>query len=135
MPLLRPFIWLFIRLLYRFRVYGREHVPASGGCLIVCNRVSLLDRLVLRAACPRSLTIAPDRDGNVEAIAAAFDRGDAVLIFPEGHLTRSGHMLPFGPQLAAELRTSTGRADLPFYLSAAVLAATVALSRVVRRPG
>ena len=40
----------------------------------------------------------------------------------------------FGPQLAAELRTSTGRADLPFFLSAAVLAATVALSRVVRRP-
>ncbi len=41
----------------------------------------------------------------------------------------------FGPQLAAELKTATGRADLPFYLSAAVLAVTVALSRVVRRPG
>ena len=40
----------------------------------------------------------------------------------------------FGPQLAAELRTATGRADLPFYLSAAVLAAAVAVGRFVRRP-
>ena len=40
----------------------------------------------------------------------------------------------FGPQLAAELRTVTGRADLPFYLSAAVLAAAVAIGRFVRRP-
>ena len=40
----------------------------------------------------------------------------------------------FGPQLAAELRTATGRADLPFYLSAAVLAAAVVVGRFVRRP-
>ena len=40
----------------------------------------------------------------------------------------------FGPQLAAELRTATGRGDLPFYLSAAVLAAAVGLARVVRKP-
>ena len=40
----------------------------------------------------------------------------------------------FGPQLAAELRTATGRADLPFYLSAAVLAAAVGVGRVVRKP-
>jgi len=40
----------------------------------------------------------------------------------------------FGPQLAAELRTATGRADLPFYLSAAVLLAAVAAGRSLRRP-
>ena len=41
----------------------------------------------------------------------------------------------FGPQLAAELRDATGRADGPFYVSAAVLLAAVAGSRAVRPPG
>src|SRR5438046_1822574 len=54
--LLRPLWWVLVRVLYRFSVYGREHIPATGGCLIVCNHVSLIDRLVLRAACPRTVT-------------------------------------------------------------------------------
>jgi acyl-[acyl-carrier-protein]-phospholipid O-acyltransferase/long-chain-fatty-acid--[acyl-carrier-protein] ligase len=90
---------LLARLLYRFRAFGRENVPASGGVLIVCNRVSKLDRLVLRAACPRSLIIAPDRGWNSEELAAVLQRGEAVLVFPEGMLTRSGHILAFGPEL------------------------------------
>ena len=40
----------------------------------------------------------------------------------------------FGPQLAAELKAATGRGDLAFYVSAAVLVAAVAVARVVRRP-
>jgi len=94
---------LLVRLLYRFRVYGREHVPASGGCLIACNRVSRLDRRVLRAACPRPLIIAPDREWNVDDLTAALNRGEAVLLFPEGMLTRSGHLLAFGPEVEAIL--------------------------------
>src|SRR4051812_42285804 len=105
--MLRPLVWLLIRLIYRFRVY--EQLPSSGGCLIICNRVSRLDRLVLRAACPRSLRLLPDRDINVEEAAAALDRGEAVLIFPEGHVTLSGHMLPFGPDLEAILRTAKSK--------------------------
>jgi acyl-[acyl-carrier-protein]-phospholipid O-acyltransferase / long-chain-fatty-acid--[acyl-carrier-protein] ligase len=104
MPLLRPVIWLLVRALYCFRVYGRECIPGAGGCLIVCNRVSLVDRIVLRAACPRPLTIAPDRGIDPGQVAAAVERGEAVLVFPEGHLTRSGHLLPFGPELDDVLR-------------------------------
>src|SRR5688572_26426581 len=54
--LLRPLWWLAARLLYRFRVYDQQHVPASGGCLVVCNHVSYVDWLVLWAACPRTPT-------------------------------------------------------------------------------
>ena len=107
--MLRPLLALLVRLLYRFRVYGCEHVPASGGVLIVCNRVSSLDRLVLRAAGPRSLTIAPDQGIDVEAIVAALHRGEAVLMFPEGMITRSGHILAFGPEVDAIL----AKADVP----------------------
>jgi MFS transporter, OFA family, oxalate/formate antiporter len=40
----------------------------------------------------------------------------------------------FIPQLAAELKVATGRSDLPFYLSAAILLAAVILARFVRKP-
>ena len=56
MSLLRPFVWLLARLMYRLRVYGREKVPASGGCLLVCNHVTYLDWLILWAASPRTPT-------------------------------------------------------------------------------
>ncbi|HJZ59008.1 MAG TPA: AMP-binding protein [Gemmataceae bacterium] len=92
--LLRPVWWVLARLMYRFHVSGREHVPTSGGCLIVCNHVSSIDWLVLRAACPRRLTIAKEDDP--QAVADALDAGRAVLVFPECRLTRSGQMLPFG---------------------------------------
>ena len=52
--LLRPFLWVFVHLLYRFSVYHRDHIPKAGGVLIVCNHVSLIDWLVLWLACPRS---------------------------------------------------------------------------------
>jgi acyl-[acyl-carrier-protein]-phospholipid O-acyltransferase/long-chain-fatty-acid--[acyl-carrier-protein] ligase len=104
--MLRLLSLLIVRLVYRFRVYGREHVPAAGGCLILCNRVSLMDRLVLSAASPRGLTIAADQP-DVAAVAAALDRGECVLLFPEGMLTRSGHLLAFRPDVEAILAKTT----------------------------
>jgi len=94
--------------LYRFHVYGR--VPAAGGCLIVCNRVGLIDAWLLRAACPRRLIVF-GHDADAGKIADALGRGDAVLLFPEGTLTRGGHLLPFGPELDAILARTT--ADVP----------------------
>src|SRR4051812_48323588 len=53
--LLRPFLWLFAHICYRFRVYHRDRVPATGGVLIVSNHVSRLDWLVYWVACPREV--------------------------------------------------------------------------------
>ena len=146
MPLLRPLVWLLARLLYRFRVHGREKIPAGGGCLMVCNHVSYVDWLVLWAAAPRTPTFVlwatlyrhpllafalwwvrkrtvriEDRPGRPRAvaeslrkIAAALDRGELVLMFPEGRLTRSGHMLPFGRGVEMVLtQTKTAVAVIP----------------------
>src|SRR5262245_41358934 len=51
--LLYPFFWLFIKLFYRVKVVGREHVPATGPALIVCNHVSWLDGLFIYVNSPR----------------------------------------------------------------------------------
>jgi acyl-[acyl-carrier-protein]-phospholipid O-acyltransferase/long-chain-fatty-acid--[acyl-carrier-protein] ligase len=55
-PLLRPVLWLFAHACYRFRVYHRARVPATGGVLIVANHVSYIDWLVIWLACPRPVT-------------------------------------------------------------------------------
>lgn len=99
---------LVVRLLYRFRVVGRARVPRVGGCLVVANRVGPLDRLMLRAACPRRLRILPDAGFDAKEVAAALDRGEAVLLFPEGEATRSGHLRPFRPDVEALLAATTG---------------------------
>ena len=47
------------------------------------------------------------RDG-LKQIAAALDAGRAVVLFPEGGLTRSGNMRPFGRGLEMVLQMTTG---------------------------
>lgn len=51
---------------------------------------------------------------SLKKIAAALDNGQCVLLFAEGRLTRSGHMLPFGRGLELLLkRTTTDATVLP----------------------
>ena len=44
---------------------------------------------------------------SLKKIAAALDAGQCVLVFAEGRLTRSGHMLPFGRGLELLLKRTT----------------------------
>jgi len=41
--------------LYRIRVEGRDHIPAKGGALFVCNHLSLIDGLLLQASTDRQI--------------------------------------------------------------------------------
>lgn len=54
--LLRPVFWLVAHGLYRFTVYHRDRVPATGPALIAANHVTYLDWLLLWVASPRPLT-------------------------------------------------------------------------------
>ncbi|HUR55338.1 MAG TPA: AMP-binding protein [Gemmataceae bacterium] len=142
-PGIMPIMWrTVLRLKYRYRVYGRERIPATGGVLIVCNHVSYIDWMLIWASCPRRVTIVlwdgyfksailrfwfgwvpeavriDNRSNRPHAlveslrkIAAALDEGRVVLLFPEGRLTRSGHLLPFGRGLELLLRRV--KSDVP----------------------
>ncbi|MBX9585532.1 MAG: AMP-binding protein [Gemmataceae bacterium] len=99
--LFRLVAWLLARTLYRLSVYGRGRVPRSGGCLVLCNQASYADGFVLRAALSRPPAVVIDEpepsDKALQRAADALARGRLVLMFPEGRVTRSGHLLPFGP--------------------------------------
>lgn len=124
-PALRLAIFALIRVLYRLRFRGREHVPATGAALVVCNHVSFMDALVLGGGCPRPLRFMMDRPiyetpwlnwffriagaipvdsdrrdpGGVrralDEVSRALRNGEVVMIFPEGRLTPDGEVQAF----------------------------------------
>lgn len=124
---LRLLIVAWVRLSYRFRVRGLEHLPAHGPAVLVCNHVSFIDALLVGIASRRSvrfvmdhrifrnrvlhwffrtvgaIPIAPRREDHVvrerafEGIAAALEAGELLCIFPEGKITHTGRMNEFRP--------------------------------------
>ncbi len=118
-----------LRLLGRPRTTGT--VPAAGGCVVAVNHLSLLDPLLLGTAVdaagrvPRFLAarglwsvpvlrwalrtgeqIPVRRDGDrasdaVPAAAAAAARGQCVVVYPEGRITRDPAGWPMRPRTGA----------------------------------
>ena len=123
--LLRFISWGLSNFVYRFRIRGADHIPTEGAAVLVCNHVSFIDAVLLMAASPRpirflmdhqifkvpvlgwlfrlakAIPIAP-RAEDPAAYERAFEQavevlreGDLLAIFPEGGLTRDGHLQPF----------------------------------------
>lgn len=109
---------LLARLLYRVRVHGQEHVPRTGGALIVANHISYMDVVALQMACPRQLrfigseslkkdwllrwilrisgtiTISPQTSlESTRRVVEALTAGEVVCLFPEGSISRTGQLM------------------------------------------
>ena len=122
--LLRFVLWMLTRSLYRIKVLGREHIPAHGGALFVCNHLSHVDALLLLSSTDRHvrflmykgiyespwmkplariLKVIPisseqrprEMLQSLRAASDAVKNGEVVCIFAEGQITRIGQMLPF----------------------------------------
>ncbi len=121
--------------LYRKRVIGLENLPREGGYVIAANHVSWVDGILILWMMPRNVRFIVD-GGNFHSrvlnyLAAAFQTilmtanpksiaralkaareglaaGDVIGIFPEGTLTRSGHLQGFRPGISKVLRDRTG---------------------------
>ncbi|MHC5068293.1 MAG: MFS transporter, partial [Planctomycetota bacterium] len=111
---------ILTRLIYRQRCHALDHLPATGGCIVACNHMSYADGLLLFAMLPRPVRflvygpyanapvfrhlfaafgVIPIDGGSHRQLAASIDRaiaaaqnGEVVGIFPEGKLSRSGHL-------------------------------------------
>jgi acyl-[acyl-carrier-protein]-phospholipid O-acyltransferase/long-chain-fatty-acid--[acyl-carrier-protein] ligase len=112
---LRVIVLPWVRLIYKIRVVGREHLPDKGGVLLLPNHVTWADSFFLSAAChrpirfvmydgfmtakgvgwfarlfdtvPISSTKAKDA---IRVVADALNEGHVVCLFGEGELTRTG---------------------------------------------
>ncbi len=123
--LLRFVAFVAARLVYRFRVRGDEHIPATGAAILVCNHASFIDPVLLMAASPRPIHFIMDSgifktpllgwffrlakaipitSQKVDAATyeqafararAVLDDGDLLCIFPEGAISRDGELAEF----------------------------------------
>ena len=119
-PVLKLFVRCLMLLLGPLKVRGAQHVPPSGGLLILANHIADLDPPVVQLACKRRIHFMakselfempvikhlirwfhafpvkrgePDRASIKHAIGL-LHLGEAVCIFPEGELSESGRMQP-----------------------------------------
>ncbi|HEV8326350.1 MAG TPA: acyl-[ACP]--phospholipid O-acyltransferase [Nitrospiraceae bacterium] len=121
---LRLLLVIFTNTLYRLRIVGQQHVPQSGGALLVPNHMSFVDGFLLIASVDRPIRFVVDAAyathplfkwlmtamkvipitsaGDTRMIlwalrsaGQALDDGAIVCIFPEGQITRTGTLLPF----------------------------------------
>ena len=123
--LLRFVAWTLTHVIYRFTVRGRQHIPANGPAILVCNHVSFVDAILLMGASPRparflmdsqifrvpvlgwlfrlvkAIPIAPHHEDPAayehafEQAAQVLREGDLLMIFPEGAITHDGQLQPF----------------------------------------
>ena len=130
-PLQRTLLWKTLQAicrvvtstLFELNVYGKEHIPRSGGALIVSNHQSYLDPILLAVQLNRpvsfmarsglfdnrffgwlirQLNAFPVRQGtgDVGAIKETIRRlqqGHMLVIYPEGSRTEDGDLQPIEP--------------------------------------
>lgn len=115
---------------FRIRCYGREHLPTSGGVLLLANHQSNFDPVIVGLTSNRRLNymaretlfrfgpfrwlihsldaIPIDREGlglaGLKETLKRLKRGEIVLMFPEGTRTRDGELAPIKPGFCALAR-------------------------------
>ncbi len=108
---------------FSLRTEGRDHVPRSGPALLVANHQSFLDPVLVGLASRRhlcylarktlfrhrflrmliqSLNAVPiDQEGvakeGLKTVLEQLERGQAVVVFPEGERTHTGSLQPLRP--------------------------------------
>ncbi len=126
---------------YRIEVVGFDNLPESGAALLLGNHISWIDWALVQIACPRPIRfvmlrsiyetwylkpffkvfgVVPISSGqskdSLKTISELLLAGEMVCLFPEGAISRNGHLGKFH---SGYLRAVEGLEDgviIPFYL-------------------
>lgn len=106
---------------YKTSVQGIKNIPSTGGVLLLGNHVSWIDWAIVQLACPRPLRFVminsiyrrwylkwlfdlfgcipissgPSSRQALAKVAECLNRGEVVCLFPEGTISRTGHLTEF----------------------------------------
>ena len=125
---------------YRVKVMGVQNIPESGPLLLVGPHFSFIDWAVLQMASPRPLRIASNRNTfadwyqrwflhgkslininrrdpalAMEKIREALLNGEAVVVFPEGEVSKTPFISEFSLDYTRAIE-GTGAPIVPFYI-------------------
>lgn len=125
---------------YKLEVYGLKNIPSTGGVLILGNHVSWIDWAILQMACPRRIRFVMQRDyyekwylkkfldlfgvvpisaraskTALQTVTKLLNQGEAVALFPEGHLSRNGQVSIFRRGFERAVK-DTDAVIIPFYM-------------------
>ena len=136
------FLKTIVEFKYKLEVNGVKNIPSNGGVLLLGNHISWIDWAVVLMATPREVRFVMDKaiynkwfltwllklfncipisngssKNTIQTIAKELDAGNVVVVFPEGAITRNGHLGEFkrGFEKILEL-TTTDVKVVPFYI-------------------
>ncbi|MCK9182150.1 MAG: MFS transporter, partial [Fibrobacteraceae bacterium] len=138
--LLRTVLRMFFAFRYRLKIKGNNNIPAEGPVLLMGNHSSYIDWAILQMTSPRSIRMASNADryesnflkwiltllGVIRinrrdpapamwAIRKALLAGEAVVIFPEGELSKSSNISRFSIDYSEAIQ-GTNAKIIPFYI-------------------
>ena len=128
---------------YKVDVQGMKNIPEQGGALLLGNHISWVDWAILQIACPRPVRFVMERTiyntwylkwlfkalgcipidasasskKSLTTIAEILDQGEVIALFPEGAISRNGHLGEFkrGFELACK-KAQQPMVIVPFYI-------------------
>ena len=141
--LIRVVLTYFMNMKYKIAVEGMSNIPDNGGVLLLGNHVSWIDWAIVQLASPRPVRFVmirniyerwylkwffqlfgaipieagPASKKSLDKVAELLNNGEVVCLFPEGTLSRTGHLGEFkrGYEKAAK-SANDDVLIVPFYL-------------------
>jgi acyl-[acyl-carrier-protein]-phospholipid O-acyltransferase/long-chain-fatty-acid--[acyl-carrier-protein] ligase len=139
--LVRILVMGILKRRYRIEVMGFDHIPRQGATLMLGNHISWIDWALVQIACPRPIRFvmlrriyetwylkpffkifgvvpiaAGQSSDSLAQINALLKAGECVCLFPEGAISRNGHLGKFHSGYERALEGVEEGVIIPFYL-------------------
>ena len=138
--LIKFFITIILSVKYKLHVFGIENIPQTKGVLLLGNHISWLDWAFVQISTPRPIHFVMERSifenkllkpflkffgvipisarggkNSLDIVTKYLNDGEVVCIFPEGTISRTGHLGEFKKGFELATKKAHGKI-VPFYI-------------------